>query len=66
MAGTSSRNLGSYAKKAKRLSDETQAAGLAAEDALMAVEERERHRVGRTAAADAALREKYTGLRAEG
>ena len=60
-----SRVLGSYHKKLKRLSDETQSAGVAAEDALGKVEERERHRVARSAAADAELRAKYTGLRAE-
>jgi len=48
----------------KRLSSETQAAGVAAEDALAVVEDRERHRVARSAAADAELRDKYTGLRA--
>ena len=61
-----SQYLRSYAKKLQRLSDETQAAGVAAEDAFGQVEDRERHRVARTAAADAELRAKYTGLRAEG
>ena len=57
--------LKSYSKQLKRLSGETQAASVAAEDGLMAVEERERHRVARTAAADAELREKYTALKAQ-
>lgn len=60
---TSSRVLGSYHKKLKRLSDETLAAGVAAEDALAQVEDRERHRVARSATADAELREKYTALK---
>jgi len=47
----------------KRLNDEAQAAGLAAEDALTTVEDRERHRVARTAANDNELRDKYRGLK---
>ncbi len=64
MAGTSSGQvLTSYAKKLRRLRDETQSAGVAAEDALAQVEDRERNRVARSATADAELREKYTALR---
>ncbi len=68
MAGsgtTSGSVLKSYARKARRLREDTQSAGVAAEDALAQVEERERNRVARTAAADAELREKYTALRGE-
>ena len=56
--------LKSYRRTLQRLSEETQSASVAAEDALAQVEDRERHRVARTAEADAELREKYTGLRA--
>lgn len=56
-------HLRSYAKQLKRLGSETQSASIAAEDALGVVEERERHRVARTAEADAELRAKYTSLR---
>lgn len=62
---TGSQVLTSYTKKLQRLSQETQSAAVAAEDALVAVEDRERHRVARSAAADAELREKYSGLQAE-
>jgi hypothetical protein len=55
--------LKSYHSKLRRLSGETQAASLAAEDALATVEDRERHRVARTAAADNELRDKYRGLK---
>lgn len=64
MAGTdSSRVLKSYHAKLRRLSEETQTAAVAAEDALATVEGRERHRVARSAAADTELREKYSNLR---
>lgn len=59
----SGRVLSSYHKKLKRLSQQTQAAGVAAEDALGKVEDRERHRVARTAETDNELRDKYRGLR---
>ncbi len=60
---TSGSVLKSYAKKARRLREETQAAAVSAEDALAQVEGRERNRVARTAAADAELKNKYTALR---
>lgn len=70
MAGTNrptgSRNLKSYHARLRRLSEETQTAAVAAEDALATVESRERLRVARSAAADAELREKYSNLRSEG
>jgi hypothetical protein len=62
---TGSQYLRSYAKKLKRLSDEAASAAVAAEDTFSTVEDRERHRVARSAAADADLRAKYTGLRGE-
>lgn len=58
-----SQHLRSYVKQLKRLSGETQAASIAAEDALTGVEERERRRVARSAEADAELRAKYSSLR---
>ena len=67
MAGTNrSRVLKSYHAKLRRLSEETQTAAVAAEDALATVEGRERLRVARTTAADAELRQKYSGLRSAG
>ena len=62
---TGSQYLRSYAKKLKRLADEAASAAVAAEDTFATVEDRERHRVARSAAADADLRAKYTGLRGE-